>query len=885
MRKGLGPLMIGLFFFMWIFRSTACADEPVKVMVFPFKINALDEFSYLASEIPKIIEEDLNQAGALLLKDPIDSDKMGDIFSRGEKSIRAFGIQKTADYVIWGSLTWIGERFSLDANVLSTKEDVSPEVFFQEGEGIENLLGSVKTLVRNISATLFHWEKVADLLIEGNQRIEDDAIKRVIQSLPGEIFLSRRIPEDIKAIYNMGYFDDIRVEVKDLAEGKQVIFILKEKPTIRQVFFNGNKVYEDKEILKEIDIKSGSILNIFRVQENIKQIVQLYKDKNYHNVNVTYTTRPLQNNQADLVFVIQEGPKLLIKEIKLIGNDTLSSDELKDVMKTSEKGFWSWITSSGDLKIKDLEEDIERLSAFYMNNGYVSARIGEPQIDYQDKWIYVTIKIDEGIRYKVGQVDISGDLIVEKSEILKMVKISNETYFNREVLREDILAISDLYAEQGYANTDIVPNIDPLPDGTAVNITFSIQQGKQVYFERIDITGNTKTRDKVIRRELMVYEQSLYNSAKLKRSIRNLNRLDFFEEVNADTLPGSADDKMVLKIDVTEKGTGMFNFGAGYSSGDEGLFAQASISDTNLFGRGQNYSLSTEIGQRTVLYTLSFTEPWLFDIPLAAGIDLYNWSRDYDTYEKESSGFGLRSSYQIFDYTRAYLSYAFDIGDVRNISIYAAEQVKQLEGNNVTSSISGAIRYDSRDRLFNPTEGANHSITVTYAGLGGDIGYVKTILESGTYFPIYKKLVGFIHAKGGLVRQVSDMILPDYERFFLGGMNSLRGFDWRDISPVKMNSMGFETKIGGDKFVQFNVEALLPLGKKTGVVGVIFYDTGDVYDNHEPIDFGSLRQSAGFGIRWYSPMGPLRIEYGHILNAEPGESSGGRWDFSMGHAF
>jgi outer membrane protein insertion porin family len=248
-------------------------------------------------------------------------------------------------------------------------------------------------------------------------------------------------------------------------------------------------------------------------------------------------------------------------------------------------------------------------------------------------------------------------------------------------------------------------------------------------------------------------------------------------------------------------------------------------------------------------------------------------------------GVSLRTSYRIFDYTRLYLSYTYDIGDIRNVNFFAAESVKKLEGTNITSAVSTAIRYDSRDRKFNPTEGMNHSLTVQYAGIGGDIGFAKITAESGLYYPVYKKLVFFAHAVGGYVREISGKIIPDYERFYLGGMNSLRGYDWRDISPVEVNSFGLVSKIGGDKKIQFNFELLLPLMEQSGVILVAFFDAGDVYDNHERVDFGNLRQSVGYGFRWYSPMGPIRLEYGHILNPVPGEPSGGSWEFTMGNAF
>jgi len=881
MLKRLSLLIIVIICFS---ANNAHSIEAVKIVVLPFEIHALKALGYLESEIPKVISSHLKQEGAVLLEVDVTPDALFKEADGSIDNIRRIGVKSGADYVIWGSLTWIGQKFSLDAKIVESRGRKSPEIFFREGEGIENLLGSVKNLSRDFSVKLFKLEKVVEVNVVDNQRIEIDAIKRVIKTKPGDIYLSKSIPEDIKAIYSMGYFDDIRVDVKSTTKGKIITFAVKEKSTVRLVTVKGNKVFEHDEILEDLDIKTGSILNIFKVQSNISQIEEMYKEKNYHNVLVKYSIRQLKNNQADLVFVVEEGPKILIKEIKFIGNNDYSSKELKGLMETSEKGFFSWITSSGDMKIEELTEDIEKLTAYYNNTGYISARIGEPEIEYKDIWIYITIKIDEGARFKVGKVDIVGDMIAAKAELMKMVKITKEEYYNRETIRDDILALTDLCSDEGYAYSEIIPKIDETVGNNVINITYTIDKGKQVYFEKINITGNSKTRDKVIRRELTVDEQGLFSGKKLKRSIRNLYRLDFFEDVKVDSSKGSADDTMILSLEVEEKNTGAFSFGGGYSSVENG-FVMGSIEERNFLGRGHDLRFKAELGGRSSRYSLSYSEPWLFDIPLSAGIDLYNLEKDYDTYVKNSMGFGLRSSYRIFDYTRVYLSYNYDIGDIKDVSWFASESVKDMEGSNITSSVSTALRYDSRDRLFNPTEGSNHSITVKYAGLGGDIGFAKTVMESGWYIPIYKRLVGFLHGKGGYIREVSGKTIPDYERFFLGGMNSLRGFDWRDISPEKYNSWGLKTKIGGDKYVQFNAELLLTLIEKSGLVLVAFYDTGDVYDNYERIDFGSLRESAGFGFRWYSPMGPIRLENGYILDPKPGESSGGRWEFTMGSAF
>ncbi len=593
-----------------------------------------------------------------------------------------------------------------------------------------------------------------------------------------------------------------------------------------------------------------------------------------------YRVEQLKNNQADLEFIIDEGSKIHIKTITFQGNNAYPDKRLKKLMKTSEKGFFSWITSSGVLNPEDLNQDAARITGFYHNNGYIQARVSDPQVRYEDEWIYVTIKIDEGPQFKVGQVDIAGDAIQPENELMAAVEINDKEIYSRETVRKDVLALTDIYADEGYAYAEVTPLIRQHPDDRTVDITYQIDKGKPVYFEKIIISGNVKTRDKVIRRQLKVIEKERYSGRRLKRSIRDLQRLDYFEDVNVNTVRGSDDDQMILKIDVSEKPTGTFSFGGGYSS-VENIFAMASVTQRNLFGRGQTVQLKAELGGATSRYTFSFTEPWLFDIPLSAGFDLYNWDRDYDTYDKDSTGGAVRFGYPVADYTRVYLAYSYELADINNITEDASDLVKDLAGENITSAVAATLRYDSRDRMFNPTEGGNHSISIEYAGLGGDIGYTKYTGEAGQYFPLFWGTVGFIHGRAGYVEENSSGKLPDYERFYLGGMNSLRGFDWRDVSSYDENG----DEIGGNKFVQMNLEYLIPLVKEAGVVGVLFFDAGNVYNDDEDLDLGLTRESAGFGFRWYSPMGPIRIENGYILDPREGEDSGGRWEFTMGSAF
>jgi outer membrane protein insertion porin family len=868
----------------WVgfFQNVADAQQSVSVVILPFEVHAKEELTYLQNEIPRVLATYLEQEGAKVLA--LDNDSVPRWREQIESisEIQNIGRQTGGTHIIWGSMTWIGQQFSLDVKLLDLPDGQKPSLFSVDGKGIENLPASVQKVSDALSLKLFQRVRVTQIVIKGYDRIEEDAIRRVIKIKSGDVFNAKSISEDLKAIYAMGYFDDIRVETETVDDGKTIIFRVKEKPILRRISISGNtKGFDDDEIKEVLTLKAGSILNIFHIKNNAVRIEELYREKNYHNVRVTYQIEPTKKNQADLEFIVEEGPKTLIANIRFEGNHTYSDGKLKGLMTTSEKNILSWFTSAGGLVEQNLDQDVTKIKSFYHNNGFIQARVGEPIVEKKGNDIDITINIDEGPQYSVGNVAVSGDLIVPEPQLMQLIKIRQEEFYNRELLRSDILALTDLYSNEGYANVDIVPSLDQDEENYKVDITFEIAKGNQVYFEEIIIAGNNRTRDKVIRRELRVYEQELFSSKRLKTSLRNLYRLEYFEDIKVNTAAGSGPDKKILKIDVTEKSTGAFQFGAGYGN-VENFFGVINITERNLFGRGQRLSAEGKLGAKTQKFTLSFTEPWLFDIPLSATVDAYNWDYAFDSYDKSSLGGNIRFGYPVYNFTRAAVTYELYTANVTNIAEDAAASIRDLEGENVKSSIRGSLRYDSRDSLFNPTVGTNTSGSIEFAGLGGDIGFIKYIAETAWYHKIFFDLVGVFHAKGGYITEGrEDLLLPDYEKFYIGGIDTLRGFERDDLSPRDENG----DLVGGDKMVIFNFELRYPIVEEAGVVAAAFFDTGDVYGDDERMDLTNLRESAGLGFKWFSPMGPINLYYGWILDPKPTDSASGGWEFSMATSF
>ena len=871
--------------------SAGAAQKSISVLVLPFEINAAADASYLAAEIPTVIGKHLESEGAAVLPLPQEFLTPARPSGWSYEQIRRVGMQAGADAVLSGSLTLIGQQFSLDVRMFDIFQTQPPRVFATAGQGLENLPIKVKELAEDIVLVLFDRKKIAEIRIAGNQRIEAEAISRLIKSNAGDIYSVKSLSDDLKAVFAMGYFDDVRIEAEDGPQGKTIVFRVQEKRTVRRLRVEGNRIYEDEEILENLTIKTGSILNIYQIQNNLKRIEELYKEKNYHNVRLDYEIVERQNNQADIKFTVEEGDKVLIKNIIFIGNQGFSDKELKKQISTSEKGFFSFITDSGQLDNDKLNQDTAQLEAFYHNNGYVRARIGEPLVEFRESWIDITFKIQEGPRFKVGTIDIQGELIFPREVLFNKITLNQEEYYNRTVLRSDLLALSDLYADEGYAHVDVVPRISEDTETLVVDIVYDIRKGSLVYFEEIIISGNTKTRDKVIRRQLKVYEQGLFSQQRLRRSVRNLYRLDYFEDVQVNTVQGSSEDQMVLKIDVKEKSTGSFSFGGGYSN-TEKLFFVGSVEQRNLFGRGQILNFKGELGAKTTRFSVSFTEPWLFDIPLTAGARLYNWESQFNAYTRDSRGGSLTLGYPLFRDTRGSISFVHDgakvqIEDPGGVPDSIQELVDIFGTSRIlTNSLVGSVRYDTRDRIFSPTEGSNHFVSVTYAGLGGDIGFTQVDGQLAYFLPLYWKFIFFSRAKGGVLWENSGFVLPDYEKYYLGGFSSVRGFDQEEIQPRDENG----NLVGGDRFAIGTLEIQRTLAETLGVDGFIFLDIGAVVDSENPnpdqrkIDSNTLRESVGFGFRWNSPMGPIALAYGYKLDPREGERSG-NWEFSLGAAF
>jgi len=556
-------------------------------------------------------------------------------------------------------------------------------------------------------------------------------------------------------------------------------------------------------------------------------------------------------------------------------------------METREKSLMSLFTTKGIYKDEGLEKDLERMTAFYYSKGFLLVEVGKPTVTFKKKGIHIHINVTEGPKFTIGSIGFDGDLIHDKDILQSKVKAISGQTFNGQKLNDDLIALRALYAEQGFAFSDITPLTNINREDKTVDLIFKIIKGKKIYIEEIKITGNTRTRDKVIRREMRLIEGSVYNSEEIKRSKQEINNLGFFEEVNVNTSPGSKDNLIKLQVEVTERPTGAFSVGAGYSSMDSvvGMFQ---ISQNNLFGKGQRLSLMAQIGGDSSQFDISFTEPWFRGTRTSVGFDLFKIDREYREFDRESQGFNLRASFPLdhkFDYTRFYLTYRLEDTDIE-VDDYddVALDIVEQEGRILTSSITGSIVRDSRDDHWKPRMGSNCSFSVELAGFGGDSKFIGVIASAAKYFPFPFNTAFMARGEIGQLFEMGEDI-PISEKFFLGGLDSLRGFEARTVGPKKSRPSRKNKYdcVGGEKELFFNFEFLFPIMPGSGVRGLLFFDAGNAYETDDSF-LSDIRTCAGVGVNWYSPFGPLRLVWGVNLSPEDDEDSS-NFEFSMGRMF
>jgi outer membrane protein insertion porin family len=744
--------------------------------------------------------------------------------------------------------------------------------------------------------------KIAAVNVKGNHRIETSAILQVVRIKPGDLLDQALVDTDLRAIYKLGHFRDVKAEVEKADGGIVLSYLVQEKPVVREIKIEGAKEISADKVRDAMEIKANTIYSSKDLQKSIKKIKKLYADDGYYLAEVEANTVTRSDTELNLVIKINEGKKVLIQTISFEGNHAFTDRKLRKTMETSQAWMFSWLTGAGTYKEEVLKNDTALLTELYMNNGYVNVKIGEPKVELlPDKsGLKVNIGISEGEQYRFGTIGFSGELMESADVLKKKLTIKSGELFNRAALRTDVFALTDLYADKGYAFANAAPQTKITPATHTLDVTFEMEKGELVHIDRINIAGNTKTRDKVVRRELRLEEGELYSSTALKRSKQNLMNTGFFEEANLVTAKGSSADKLDLNVDVKEKPTGTFSVGAGYSSLD-GIIGQGSIQQANFLGLGLKGTAAASFGSKSQTYNLGLTDPYFMDTKWTVGADIYRTERQYLDYTRRATGGDIKAGYALSDTLNTFWLYKYEEKQIFDesaalISNIHAGLILAPDPSSTTSAISASLTSNTTDYRIDPSSGMIDTISIEFAGLGGTNRYLRYITEHTLFYPVGFGTVASLRGTFGYIQKIGKDIPLD-EKFYLGGISSLRGYTGRTVCPVlptphtaqDFRGVGTPTDnfvyLGGEMEAVANLEYTFPLLKDAGLKGVVFFDAGNSADTFNST-FSNVLTSYGAGIRWFSPIGPLRLEYGIPLNPRAGiDKSTGRLEFSIGSIF
>jgi len=771
----------------------------------------------------------------------------------------------------------------------------------------------------------------------GNRRVTPEDVLTYIRERVGQPFKPETLTQDVRELWNSGFFDDIEVDLDRHDEGVDLRFVVRERPSISTITFEGNDEISKDDLNEGIEIKPNTILSLPAVRRTVQKIRDMYAEKGYFLAEVQNEVIPQKNNEVEIKFKVTEHGQVSVRRITFIGNQSIDSAELRSLMLTGNAGFFAF-GSGGPFRQDAFERDIAVLSAMYYDRGFLSVSISTPRIMLTPdrNGIEVSITIDEGPRYKIRQLRVyergPGGSEVEpidgRRNLRMMVRSEPGQYFNRAALLEDLQTIRTLYRDKGYANVEANPQTQLDSETHEVDVTVPVERGPLVYFERIEIRGNSKTRDKVIRRELEVTEGELFSETKLERSKRRATALGYFERVDVSTEAGSAPDRMNVYIEVAEKPTGTFQVGAGFSS-IENFIATAQVQQANLFGNGQSLSLQAQVSSLRQLVSIRLFEPYFLDSLFNTSIDLYDQLRVYNDFAQSSRGGGITFGYPLIEpELNASITYTASLDRVSTatrstllgtssaISVFTRLPLANLFNDGFTSSIRPALTLDTRDNRLFPTSGVYlyASTEIAAATLGSQNQFLKHRLIGRFYYPIGAGFVLKLNTEAGHVTSPSSDGVPIFARFFLGGILDVRGYRFRTVGPrigltqsTDPNSAPITNgaNIGGNLSYFQNLELEFPIVESVGVRGVLFTDAGNAWNlesnyckaggvaiQYQVVSpcfnglssLASLRTSYGFGVRWFSPLGPLRFEWGFPFKRLPYEESN-VFEFTIGNFF
>ncbi len=753
---------------------------------------------------------------------------------------------------------------------------------------------------------------IKNIEVKGLKKLEADFVLGQIESRAGGVISPSVIQKDIKALFKTGYFEDIQVLTADAGLERTLVFQMKEKPILAEIKVEGNDELKEDEILTTMGLKAFEFFNREKMQIGIDKVEKLYQDKGFFLTRITPEITPVVEGETlKLVLKVVENDKVKVQKITFLGNLKLSDSFLKGKMITTEGGFFSFLSGSGAFKEDAFERDVQVLRYAYFNEGYVQVKMERPLVTVtpDKKSIYITIRVDEGEQFDVGEIDFAGDLLFPREELLELVSVNQQTVFSFEKMQADLSSLQAKYGDLGYAFANVIPRTRINEKERKVDITFEFEKGNKVYLGAITTSGNSRTRDKVIRRELRIREGELYNETRKRESIERVQRLGFFEEVNFKTsTPPGQPDKMDIEIVVKERNTGQVTLSAGYGS-SSGFALQGQLSENNFLGKGQRLAAGLSIAGDRSDYNISFTEPYFKDTEWSLGSSVYQSQVSRTEYNERKLGGTVSLGHPLSDDLSASLRYKLDdtkltdaTDTITGVSSTDQTLFPLATASGITSSLTGTVEYDQRNDRFSPSKGIYASTSLEYAGLGGDLKYTKA---NGTVRYFKKAFWDIIWRNNISYSVISSHDVgqdpPFNELYLLGGPYSLRGYRFNRVGRTKFSDKIFnDTEViklypdpaerakvatrpfGGRQQLLYQTELQAPLISEAGINAVIFYDIGQAED---AITSSQFYSDVGFGFRWFSPIGPLRFEWGFPLRKLEIADDPVVFEFSIGTPF
>ncbi len=754
---------------------------------------------------------------------------------------------------------------------------------------------------------------VRQINIQGQKKIEKDAIETRLRTKVAGPYTEDMIRDDIKNLFKSGYFYDVQVD--RTVSGSQVDLTYKvvEKPSIAEIVIEGNSELKNDELLEASGLKAFEIISMPKLREATDKLQKMYEDKGFFLAKIDMTIEDVKKDESvKVIFNIKENDKVKVKKITFLGNRKLKDGFLKSRMQTNEGGFFSAISGSGAYKQDAFDVDVQRLRYLYFNEGYVQVKVDRPQVYVtpDKKNIYITIRIDEGEQFDVGDIDFAGDLLYSRDELSSSIEINKRTIFSYEVLQKDLSDLQAKYGDLGYAFANVIPRTRINEKDRKVDVTFEFDKGNKVYFGQINVIGNSKTRDKVVRRELKVREGELYHETRRRQSLENIQRLGFFDEVNFKTsTPPEKPDQLNIDIVVKERNTGSIQLGAGYGSAT-GFQLQGQVNQSNFLGKGQKLSAGLNLSTDYNAYNFNFTEPYFNDTEWSLGVDAYQTMTTLTDYKDKRLGGAFRFGHPLGEDLVGTVRLKYEQSTLDDVTGTINGKDKVITDRTLfpldtasgeTHSITGYLEYDVRNDRFSPTKGSYLSTSVEYAGLGGQLKYTKGNATARYFKKLFWEVVWRNNASYSFLTAPDGGTPPFTETFKLGGPYSLRGYNFYRIgkrvrSDKLMNDPDYIAQYpdpavrervatrtyGGEQMALYQTELEFPLIAEAGIKGVVFFDAGQAEDRLSAEDIYS---DFGFGFRWFSPIGPLRFEWGFPTRMSDASPDSVVFDFSIGSPF